>query len=433
MDDYFDSDDVEVQNKELIITDEFKKAFNLVEHSDSHVFITGDAGTGKSTWLRYFRQNTKKRVAVLAPTGIAAVNVYGQTIHSFFRWPPRPMTSADIHILEDSLYHELDVIVIDEISMVRADMMDLVDEFLQANRGIGAPFGGCQMVLIGDLLQLPPVMADGAEMRILEKYGCEYFFAANVWQMEILNVIKFTQIFRQQDPQFIEILNRIRNSQITYKDLDLFNSRRYTVEDEEKSTFLCSLNKTADSINAKRIEKLPGEQRSYHTIKYGKPANLSSFIPETLTLKPGAKIMMLMNDSSGRWQNGTIGHVVELGSHQILVNINGVEYWVQRHKWDSVKHKLTPDNKVETQSDGHIEQFPLKVAYAISIHKSQGQTFDSIIIDFGNGTFAPGMAYVAISRCKTMEGIYFSTPLRMSDMYFDKKVLKFLELGKYVR
>lgn len=433
MDDFFEDDSVQTTSEELIITDEFKKAFDLVEHENGHVFITGDAGTGKSTWLKYFRQNTKKKIAVLAPTGIAAVNVYGQTIHSFFKWPPRPMTSADIRILEDGFFHMLDVIVIDEISMVRADVMDLIDEFLQANRGVGAPFGGCQMVLIGDLLQLPPVMADGAEMRITEKYGCEYFFAADVWQVEVLNTVKFTKIFRQQDPEFIKVLNKIRNSQIGYAEIDKFNERSYDAKIEEQSTFLCALNKTADTINAKRIKSLPGEERSYEMIKYGRPANLASFIPEVLTIKPGAKIMMLMNDSSGRWQNGTIGHVVELGDHQILVEIRGVEYWVQRHKWDSVKHRLTHDNKVETLSDGHIEQFPLKVAYAISIHKSQGQTFDSIIIDFGYGTFASGMAYVAISRCKTMQGVYFNTPLRMNDIYFDKKVLKFLELGKYIR
>jgi len=435
MDDFFD-EDVKVQaHSPLIITDEFELARQLLEETNSPVFITGDAGTGKSTLLKWFLSVTKKACVTIAPTGIAAVNVGGQTMHSFFKWPPRPMTSNDIKVLEDTeIFEKMDMLIIDEISMVRVDQMDFIDEFLRMNRGDNRPFGGVQVVMFGDLLQLPPVLTteDGNTLNILGRYGSEFFFAADVWNTVELKTIKLTKIFRQQDPIFISILNKIRDATISYSEIDMLNSRRYTKEDEEKSAFLCAMNATADKINKDRIALLPGESYSYEMIKSGVTTNLASYIPETLTVKRGAKIMMLVNDGLGRWQNGTIGHVVECGKDTILVDIHGVEYWIARNKWESVRHKLKND-EIITSVDGFVEQFPFKVAYAISVHKSQGQTFESIIIDFGARAFAPGMAYVAISRCKTLEGVFFSTPLRKSDIYFDEKVIKFLKDGKYVR
>ncbi len=215
MDDYFKEDlKIEEPEIEFTITDEFQQTFDLIENSKFHIFLTGDAGTGKSTFLRWFLKTTKKNCATIAPTGIAAVNVRGQTMHSFFKWPPRPMTSADIKVLDDvDVFNAINCLIIDEISMVRVDQMDFIDEFLRMNRGKDVPFGGVQLIMIGDLLQLPPVTSDDmVGLGLIERYGCEYFFAADVWKETELKHVKFTKIFRQQDPVFIEILNKIRTN-----------------------------------------------------------------------------------------------------------------------------------------------------------------------------------------------------------------------------
>lgn len=440
-DDFF-NDEPEVEAEKMpdfVITDEFQSAFDIAEQKDGHLFITGDAGTGKSTWLRWFLNTTKKQCVVLAPTGIAAVNVKGQTIHSFFKWPPKPMTSQDMKLMDDTeIFNAMDVLVIDEISMVRADIMDFIDEFLQINRNDMNPFGGAQVIVIGDLLQLPPVMRDDMEgARILQKYGCEYFFAADVWQQADLNLIKFTKIFRQSDPVFINILNKIRNGTIGYPELDKLNTNHYTDEDEKEAAFLCSRNEKVDKINADRIAKLNTEEKTFIMIRRGNAKNIAAYIPEVLTVKKGCKIMMLTNDAEGRWQNGTIGYVDAFTDNAVLVSIHGNQYWVNRKKWESNKHHVRKDDQgkdtIETINDGEAEQIPMKVAYAISIHKSQAQTFDSVIIDLGSGAFTGGMGYTAISRVRTIEKLFFSTPVKMNDLYFDKAVTNYLARGKYIR
>ncbi|MDI3531159.1 MAG: ATP-dependent helicase [Candidatus Atribacteria bacterium] len=429
--------------KDLEFNSEFMKALEIMEKSQQSVFITGRAGTGKSTLLQYFRGNTKKSLAVLAPTGVAAINVQGQTIHSFFRF--RPDVTLDVveslNPANRELYKNLDTIVIDEISMVRADLLDCVDTFLRRfGKKPGKVFGGIQMVFIGDLYQLPPVVKPGEKVLFQEHYQSPYFFSARSFQEAHPAFVELEKIYRQRDEQFIGILNRIRNNTASEEDLELLNKRvipGYLPEKEEFAVYLTTTNENARKINQKRLEMLKGKEKVYTGTINGDCSVADLPTDPNLRLKEGAQVMLLNNDSSGRWVNGTIGQIVDFqkqktGEAIVLALKNGEPVEVEPYTWEMFEFYYDKhEHRINTQKIGSFTQYPLRLAWAITIHKSQGLTFDRVIIDLSRGTFAHGQLYVALSRCRTLEGIVLQKPIRKGHIRMDKAVVRFLTEYQY--
>ncbi len=418
----------------------FTRAIDIMENSRSNVFITGRAGTGKSTLLNHFKGISKKRLAVIAPTGVAAVNVGGQTIHSFFGFKPN-ITLEKVRVSKNrKMYEALDALIIDEISMVRADLMDCIDKFLQINRGkIGTPFGGVQMILFGDLYQLPPIVS-GEEKGIFSSlYKSPYFFDSNVFQNLELEVIELNEVFRQKDKGFVEMLDGVRHNRVSDEHLEKLNGRvNPSFEPKENEFFirLCTLNKMADEINARELEKIKAYLYCFRGATEGDFS--AEYLPceQELKLKIGAQVMFLNNDPAKKWVNGTIGKVmgfrkegdnfavvVELENRQI-VEASPHTWKLFRPKYDPLKNALAYD------SIGAFTQYPLRLAWGITIHKSQGKTFEKAIIDFGYGTFAPGQAYVALSRCTTLEGMVLKKPMQRGYIMADEKIGKFMEKAR---
>jgi len=422
----------------LQYSEDFKDLFKLIENSDKDYFITGKAGTGKTTLLNYFRKNSKKNVIVLAPTGIAAVSIGGSTIHSFFRFPPNLITKKDIKKVfgKGEIFSQIDTVVIDEISMVRADVMDGIDQSLRINRGKkNSPFGGVQMILFGDLYQLPPVIDDPALNKFFtENYLGPYFFNAKVFEETPLTKVEMTTIYRQKDISFIELLNNIRNGNVSQEDLDLLNSRvspdlnEIYNDSDEPIVILTPINNKAFHINNQKLSTLPGKEYHYNSRTTGMFDERSFPADGDLTLKVGAQIIMLQNDTEDhRWQNGTVGFISRLRENAIWVEIDGEEYEVEMATWKKTEYVYNGDRKeIEMSERGTFKQYPLKLAWAITIHKSQGKTFDKVIIDIGHGAFASGQTYVALSRCRSLKGIYLSSPIKASDVKTDKKVIDFM-------
>jgi len=422
---------------------EFQRALDLLEGTNQHLFITGRAGTGKSTLLNYFQKHTEKRVAILAPTGVAAVNVGGQTIHSFCGFKPDVTLQAirrKRKKSDQSIYRKFDTIIIDEVSMVRADLLDCVDRFLRLNGPHEKqPFGGIQMVFIGDLYQLPPVLG-GKEKDVFRLcYRTPYFFSANVFGELNLTFVELEKVYRQQDTEFIRLLNAIRNRSITDEDLRILNDRVDSdFESSPDDFYLCltSTNDLADRINEEHLEKLPGKLRSvqgYIEGNFGK-----EYLPtaEELRFKIGAQIMLLNNDTYGRWINGTIGKITGLskdeeGEELICAELeDGEEVEIAPNTWQIFRF-LVKDNQLATESIGSFTQYPFRLAFAVTIHKSQGKTFDKVIIDVGRGTFASGQMYVALSRCTSLEGIVLRKPIQKRHIMVDWQVMKFLTGCQY--
>jgi ATP-dependent exoDNAse (exonuclease V) alpha subunit len=427
---------------QLIITDEFKDILDLLNNSNKSVFITGKAGTGKSSLLRYYTKNTRKKYVVLAPTGVAALNVGGQTVHSFFHFPPSVINPAQIQpdYIRSELFKNLQMVIIDEISMVRADLMNGIDIALRKNRNRpNDPFGGVQMVLIGDLFQLPPVLKDTEREKILQDFGGQYFFDANVFKAFTYEFKELTIIFRQtnEQPEFKNLLNRIRNNEVQYDDMVLLNSRhKDNVGEHSNSIFLTTRKDIARSINNDKLANLPGQKYTYTGILSGKYLKLKEEseekledklpAPYNLELKKDAQIMMLKNDSGKRWVNGTIGIVDKLEQDSITVKIGGNKYKTEKETWNEVEYVLNRETKeIEPIINAGFTQFPLQLSYAMTIHKSQGKSFDKITIDVGTGAFAHGQIYVALSRCRTLNGIVLNNPIKNSDIIVDPRVIEF--------
>ncbi len=425
------------------ITPEFEKALNLLENTSQHVFLTGKAGTGKSTFLDYFRRTTSKNIAVVAPTGVAAVNVKGETIHSFFGFRP-DITPDKVRTSKHraKVLRRLDTLVIDEISMVRADLLDCIDKSLRLHREEPSlPFGGVQMIFIGDLYQLPPVIK-GKEREVFQGYyQSGYFFHAHVFKELEVEFIELEKIYRQKDPQFIKILNAIRNNTVTEEDLSLLNQRvrkDIKIEDLPYYIFLTSTNQTAERINQRQLEKinaplhiLEGEIGGEFQEKY-LPTDYR------LPLKEGAQVMLLNNDELGRWVNGTLGKVVKIEEGEepaVLVELpEGNIEPVYPFKWELFHFQWNEkEGKVESKAIGYFIQYPLKLAWAITIHKSQGKTFDRVVIDISGGIFAPGQIYVALSRCQTLEGIILTQPIERKHIFLDREIVRFLTHFQYQR
>jgi ATP-dependent DNA helicase PIF1 len=415
----------------LDINDEFKSAFSIMENTKECLFITGKAGTGKSTLLKYFKANTGKNIIVLAPTGVAAINVGGQTIHSFFRLPPRIISKDTIKRLRDrSLVENLDMVIIDEVSMVRADIMDGIDYALRLNRGrMKTPFGGVQMVFFGDLFQLSPVVENDAKEVLEELYSSPYFFSAKVFDDCNIRAIELSTIYRQKDSSFMELLNRVRNKEYTQEDLKTLNNRVQKDSEAPKkdaTVILTTTNSLANRINQERLSRLPGKEITYKAIANGKFDESAYPADPSLKLKKGAQVILVKNDPAKQWVNGTLAKVVALSGESIVVDIDGRICDVPIVKWQKIEYSYNEDeDKIEDEVVGDFAQYPIKLAWAITIHKSQGQTFDKVIIDLGNGAFTHGQLYVALSRCTRLEGIRLKRPVTRDDIIFDSRIYEF--------
>ncbi len=441
----------------LEINPEFARGLRLLESTSKPVFITGRAGTGKSTLLDHFRSITRKRVAVLAPTGVAALNVRGQTVHSFCRFKPdvtlesvKALPKAKAEGPEGDLYRSLDVIIIDEVSMVRADLLDCVEKFLRLNGPRPKRlFGGIQMVFIGDLYQLPPVVT--SEERALfdgsagAPYESPYFFSARCLADGgyPLEMVELEKIYRQSEAEFIGLLNAIRNRSIGQADLDRLNARldpEFSPEESDLFITLTSTNEQACRRNREKLETLDGASFAYEAIVDGDFDRSSLPTDERLELRIGAQVMLLTNDPLGRWVNGTIGKVIEVarrrGEDDVvevelrdgeIVDIGPNVWEIFRFAYDRTSERIV------SEAVGSFTQYPLKLAWAVTIHKSQGKTFDRVIVDVGRGTFAHGQVYVALSRCTTFEGLVLRKPIRREHIRMDWRVVRFLTGFQYAR
>lgn len=425
----------------LLLNDDFRHALDVLEKTDRSLFITGRAGTGKSTLLQLFRSTTRKKVAVLAPTGVAALNVQGQTIHSFFGFPPRVLTPKDgkFKVMRKDLlrmYRNLEVLIVDEISMVRADILDAMDMFLRVNRENFRPFGGVQVVFFGDLFQLPPVVTrDPLEQQYFkEYYDTPYFFSANIvkdpsFELEPLELRK---VYRQESRHFLRLLEAVRVNNLDRDDLDDLNERwKPDFAGEEGYITLCARNATADRINQQALNALTTPAFEYQAKIQGNFDPALAPVDSTLRLRKGAQVMFVRNDiEERRYVNGTIGKITHIDSEgNIIVQAEDAsgkksKIEVMPAEWEIIKYKHA-EGGIEAEVVGSFEQYPLRLAWGITIHKSQGKTFDKVFIDLGGGAFEHGQLYVALSRCRTLEGIVLKQAIRPQDVITDMRVLDF--------
>lgn len=414
---------------------EQQKALGFVERTNCCFFITGRAGTGKSTFIKNIRESVHKNFLVLAPTGIAAMNVGGQTMHSFFGFPMEvvtPETHMEVSFEKIRLLKHTDTIIVDEASMVRCDLVDGMDRFLREITYSHLPFGGKQVIFVGDLFQLPPVVRwDNGDGEILSKLygaGTPYFYKANVMKRMNLPKIEFQKVYRQEEGAFLEILDRMRMGENTSEDIERLNlhvSQDYKMG--EYAVTLTAQNKEADNINKQNLDELDTEEFCYKGSISGDFKIQDSLPPVVLELKVGAQVIFCRNDYPHGFVNGTIAKVKELGDDKIVVTLkNGREINVERMVWENRKSVLNEvTGKVESEVVGTFMQYPLKLAWAITIHKSQGMTFDRMHFDLTHGTFAPGQAYVAISRMRTMEGLTLSNEIRPSHIIQNREIRAF--------
>ncbi len=419
-------------------TSEFVSALEKMEQHRRHVLLTGKAGTGKSTLLSHFRKSTRKNVAVLAPTGVAALNVQGQTIHSFFKFKPdvTPQRVKRLSAKRRKEYTRLDTVVIDEASMLRADLFDCVERFLRLNgKDPALPFGGVQMILVGDLYQLPPVVVEEDQNIFRTRYSSEFFFDSVAFKQAPFERIELQRVYRQKDAVFIDILNAIRNNSLTDAQLDLLNRQCVQKLQNQRplDVTLTTVNRVADDINQRNLDALPGAPFQSAARILGR-LNRGQFpAPQMLRLKTGAQVMMLNNDARGRWVNGTMGAVTDFeffeeGKNLVEVLLeDGKRVDVFPFRWD-VFHQVFDQKSgtIEAEPLGSFTQFPLRLAWALTIHKSQGKTFDRIRLDLTQGTFAPGQLYVALSRCRSLEGITLAKPVEKRHAMVDERVVAFM-------
>lgn len=420
---------------------EAERAINLIKHTNITVFVTGKAGTGKSTLLRHIISGLKKKYILLAPTGIAALNISGQTIHSFFRFSFRPYLPNDRDLPNLServdLLNELDLIVIDEVSMVRADVMNAIDLTLKKALKNNLPFGGKQLLLVGDLLQLPPVINNRnlEEVKIIrESYANEFFFSAKVFENYDIEVIELQKVYRQKDVDFVNVLNNIRINKVDDLDLQRINSRLRIPNKEELDGVitLTTKNSKVDSINKFKLNNIPKKEHEFTAIKTGTFARNNSLKRDPtdtiLKLKEGAQIIFLKNDSEKKWVNGTIGSISKINEKGIKVSVNKRSFYIARETWEDIEYKWNKEeDKVEKEIVGTFEQYPIRLAWAITIHKSQGQTFDKSIIDLDSGAFTFGQTYVALSRCTSINGIILIQKVTRKDIKVSQNAVRYLQ------
>ena len=436
-------------NSELLNIDldnpEFQDAWDVLQHTHRSIFLTGKAGTGKSTFLKYIRDNTKKKTVVLAPTGIAAVNVGGQTMHSFFKIPFKPMVSDDPDYANPArmrkmlrytkekvkLIRELELIIIDEISMVRADIIDFVDRVLRVYSGnMREPFGGKQLLLVGDIFQLEPVVTHDTRDILRRYYKNFFFFNALAFAQINLVSIELRKIYRQSDSNFIALLDRVRINRATPADMVRLNQRcnpDYQEVNNEFSITLATRRDTVDSINDEHMKALKTPEFVYEGAIEGDFPDNSLPTALNLALKEGAQVIFIRNDKKGRWCNGTIGKVTRLRENSVYVALeDGNEMLVEWEVWENMQYTYNEkEKKVEEKVLGSFSQIPIKPAWALTVHRSQGLTFNRVVIDFAGGAFTGGQTYVALSRCTSIEGITLLKPLNERDIIVNPAVVEF--------
>lgn len=418
----------------IVMTDEFRAVLNLFENSNHNWFLTGSAGTGKTTLIKLFRDTTKKRIVVLAPTGISAFNVKGQTIHSFFHFPPRIITPQVLEDIwtNDRIFKTVDTIIIDEISMVRADVFDGIDAFMRLKgRDSKQPFGGTQLILVGDPYQLPPVVTSTEKPVISQIYESPYFFSAKAYARDDFKCLELTEVYRQHDTEFIKLLNLIRHGNIDIGILRPINDRLINQSDiysKVHGVTLTTTNKVADNINRTELLKLSKPEYEFEARITGNfPVERNTVVPRQLIIRRGAKVMILKN--TGKFYNGDIGIVTKLNAKNIIVKLdsNGQELAILRERWENIRYKFDPDtNRIKFEVIGTLEQFPLRLAWAITIHKSQGSTFDRVNIDYARSPFVGGQTYVALSRCRTLKGLTVTKELYPNDVFVDERIVDYM-------
>ncbi|MCB1547667.1 MAG: AAA family ATPase [Hyphomicrobiaceae bacterium] len=420
---------------DIVRTAEFDTAAAFVAKRDGDLFVTGRAGTGKSTLLRCIRESLGPGVAVLAPTGLAAVNVGGQTIHSFFGLPPRLLGPEDVRRSRNgTVMRRLETLIIDEVSMVRADLMQAIDRMLRLNRGRQKePFGGVQMLLFGDLHQLPPVVA-GAEAasRLHEDYGGPFFFNIEALRDGNCQLLELSEVFRQRDETFLRVLNAVREGEAGREELELLDGcvgPLQRLRDAGDHIILTTTNEAANRINTAFLEALPGRAEAFEATRTGEYPETATPVDSTLLLKTGARVVLIRNDPAKRWVNGTLAVVTRVEGGRAWVEIAGREHELEPVAWESLRYAYDAERDEITRTvAGTFQQLPVRLAWALTIHKAQGMTLDRVYIDFGRGTFAHGQAYVALSRCRSLEGLRLSRPLRERDIIFDPAVTAYRDL-----
>ena len=415
------------------LSQEYIDCLDEIEYSREHLFITGKAGTGKSTLLDLFRRTTSKNVVILAPTGIAALKVHGQTIHSFFKFPPRLILPSDIKYTPSlkRIVNKLEILILDEISMVRADILDGINKILQLHRNNNKPFGGIRLVAFGDIYQLPPIVSSVEEKHFFQNnYTSAYFFASEIWQqLHNMRYINLSKVYRQTDRSFIRLLDEIRMGDIDYDSLTALNENVDPDFDQEGYIYLSPRNATMQRINQQKLAELPNEERTYLPTITGEynPNNMPT--DPVLRIKVGAQVIFVKNDPDKEYVNGSLGIVTDLDTNLIRIRLNhdDKEVTIGRATWDMIRYRLDPDADAQIKPEvvGTLEAFPVKLAWAMSIHKSQGQTFEKVILDMEGGAFEFGQTYVALSRCTTLEGIVLKKPLRQRDIMVDQRVVDF--------